>query len=114
MTIKLIPLAFGVFAFVALPPIGPVRADAVDGHWCHTTDGRMSISGPNIVTPGGAQMLGLYGRHSFSYVVPAAETGSGTTLNMILIDDDTVHLTNGANTTAAAPQIWHRCPADVS
>ncbi len=74
----------------------------------------MSISGLQIVTPGGTRMRGLYGRHSFSYVVPTAETGAGATLDMILIDDDTVHLTNGVTSAAAALQIWHRCAADIS
>ncbi len=75
----------------------------------------MTISGPDIVTPGGTQTRGVYGRHSFSYTVPAAEPRAGTTLFMTLIDDDTVHLRDGANTAAPpAPQVWHRCRATTS
>ncbi len=102
------------FALALLLPMGTAQADAIDGHWCHTNAGRMSIGGPDIVTPGRTQMQGNYGRHSFSYVVPAAEPGAGANLFMILIDDDTVHLTNGSTTVSQTPQIWHRCPAPVS
>ena len=106
--------AFGGLVLAVLLPTGAAQADAIDGDWCHTEAGRMEIRGATIVTPGGTQMQGLYGRHSFSYKVPAAEPGAGATLNMILIDDDTVHLANGADAASAAPQIWRRCPETVS
>ena len=105
-------LAFASPALALLLPTSVARADAIDGHWCHTQDGRMEISGPAIVTPGGTQMQGTYGRHSFSYTVPAAEPDAGATVDMILIDDDTVHLTKGAATSS--PQVWNRCPAPIS
>ena len=107
-------LALAGFSLALLLPTGAARADAIDGNWCHAEVGRMSIRGPDIVTPGGTQLQGTYGRHSFSYVVPAAEPDAGATLFMVLIDDDTVHLTNGESTTNTTPQIWHRCAADVS
>ena len=44
----------------------------------------MSIRGPDIVTPGGHNIRGDYSRHSFSYVVPAGESGAGETVSMIL------------------------------
>jgi hypothetical protein len=97
-----------------LLPTGAALADAIDGHWCHRDVGRLEISGPNIVTPGGVEMQGIYGRHSFSYVVPANEPSAGATLNLILIDDDTVQLTRGANPASQTPQIWNRCPASIS
>ena len=105
-------LTLSIIAATIFLPTGAARADAIDGDWCNAEAGRMEIAGSNIVTPGGTQMQGLYGRHSFSYVVPAAEPEAGTTLNMILIDDDTLHLTKG--TTTAEPQTWLRCPASVS
>ena len=111
---RLFACAFGTFALALLLPMGTAQADAIDGHWCHADAGRMSISGPDIVTPRGTQMQGNYGRHSFSYVVPAAEPGAGANLFMILIYDDTVHLTNGSTTVLQTPQIWHRCAAPVS
>lgn len=109
---RLTLVAMGSLTFAILLPTSAARADAIDGHWCNTEAGRMEINGPNIVTPGGTQMQGDYGRHSFSYIVPAAEPAAGATLNMFLIDDDTVHLTNGG--TAQTPQVWRRCLATVS
>ncbi len=114
MVLRYSLLALGVVASAVLLPTSPARADAIDGNWCHAEAGRMSIRGPDIVTPGGTRMQGNYGRHSFSYDVPAAEPGAGATLFMLLIDDETVHLTIGENTANSAPQIWHRCAADVS
>lgn len=39
----------------------PALADAIDGDWCHTKDGRrFTIRGPEIVTPGGKKMQGDY------------------------------------------------------
>jgi hypothetical protein len=114
MAKKLSLLALAGFSLAVLLPTGAARADAIDGNWCHTEVGRMSIRGPDIVTPGGTQMQGTYGRHSFSYDVPAGEPGAGATLFMLLVDDETVHLTKGEGTANAAPQIWHRCAADVS
>ena len=114
MTARLTLLALAGFAVALLLPTSTARADAIDGNWCHGEAGRMSIRGPEIVTPGGTQMQGTYGRHSFSYVVPAAEPGAGATLFMVLINDETVHLTVGENTANEAPQIWRRCAADVS
>lgn len=111
---RLLVLACGSLALAILLPTSVAHADAIDGHWCHTEDGRMEISGPAIVTASGTQMQGTYGRHSFSYTVPAAEPAAGATVDMILIDDDTVHLTKDPATMAQTPQVWHRCPAPIS
>lgn len=106
-------IAFGCFALTLLLPSGAARADAIDGHWCHPKDGRMSISGPDIVTPGGTRMRGNYGRHSFSYAVPAAEPGAGSTLQMVQLNEETIHVARDA-TGETPPQVWHRCQAPVS
>jgi hypothetical protein len=110
---KLSPLAFGCFALTLLLPSGAARADAIDGHWCHPKDGRMSISGSDIVAPGGTRMLGNYGRHSFSYVVLAAEPGAGSTIQMVQLNEETIHVARDA-TGETPPQVWHRCQAAVS
>ena len=94
---------------------GPARADAIDGHWCRAESGRMTISGPSIVTPAGTETQGNYQRHAFSYVVPAGEPGAGLTIYMVLLNEDTVHLTRGNSTASSSPpEEWRRCPADVS
>ena len=109
---RLLVLAGGSLALAILLPTSVAHADAIDGHWCYIEDGRMEISGPAIVTASGTRMQGIYDRHAISYIVPAAEPAAGATVDMILIDDDTVHLTKGAS--ASSPQVWNRCPAPIS
>ena len=92
----------------------PAFADAIDGDWCYWVDGRrFSIRGPDIVTPGGAHIQGNYSRHAFSYVVPAAEPGSGKSIFMTLLDENTVHLRVG-EAFAGDPETWIRCSPSVS
>ncbi len=114
MTARPTLLALTSCVLALLLPAGAAHADAIDGNWCYEEAGRMSIQGPEIITPGGTQMQGTYGRHSFSYVVPAAEPGAGTQIFMVLVDENTVHLTDGQRTAGVTPQIWRRCPADIS
>ena len=65
----------------------------------------MSINGPEIVTPGGTQMKGDYDRHGFRYVVPKREQPAGAEVDMVLINDDTLHVTVGKGAT----KTWRRC-----
>jgi hypothetical protein len=80
------------------------RADAIDGQWCLASS-HFEISGPNIRTPGGNQITGNYDRHGFSYVVPAGEEHAGIQVVMVLLNEETVHLTRGS----APPETWRRC-----
>jgi hypothetical protein len=92
----------------------PAFADAIDGDWCHAADGRrFSIRGPDIVTPGGAHLQGNYGRHAFSYAVPAPEPGAGNTVFMTLLDENTVHLRLG-EAYPGNPETWFRCSPTTS
>jgi hypothetical protein len=94
---------------------GPAFADAIDGDWCHQASGRrLSIRGPQIVTPGGKQMEGDYSRHWFTYVIPAPEPGAGATAYMQLLDENTVHLRVGAEVSVANPETWIRCSPTTS
>jgi hypothetical protein len=91
---------------------GSALADAIDGDWCHTKDGRrFSIRGPEIVTPGGKKMQGDYSRHFFSYAVPAPEPGAGQTVFMTLVDENTVNLRLGS---AGVTEVWLRCSPSTS
>jgi hypothetical protein len=93
-----------VILFAALGA-GSARADAIDGNWC-SRDGRsMSISGPQIVTPGGTRMKGDYDRHGFRYVVPAAEKPAGAKVDMSLVDEETLYVRVGAGPV----KTWRRC-----
>jgi hypothetical protein len=90
------------------------RADAIDGDWCFQNR-RLSIEGPDLVTPGGKRMTGEYDRHAFQYVVPAGERGAGGKVFMVLIDDDTMMLKLGQQPMSTGEgETWRRCAPQVS
>ena len=88
------------------------RADAIDGNWCQPDGRHMEIRGPSIVTVGGNGIQGNYTRHAFSYVIPAAEPGAGQTVQMVLLNEDTVQLMwpdAAVRPPRNAQEIWRRC-----
>lgn len=107
-----LPVLFLVFTFAAVVflPASPALADKIDGNWCYMTR-TMSIDGPNIVTPGGTRMVGLYHRHGFEYTVPVGEADAGADVEMIQFDEYTIQVTTTPGTTAGAArtEIWKRC-----
>jgi len=88
------------------------HADAIDGNWCSDGGRRLSIVGPTVVTPGGAQLEGSYSRHSFIYTAPATEPDGGQEVTMRLLNDTAVQIQFGSGT--AKIQTWHRCTATTS
>jgi hypothetical protein len=88
----------------------PALADSIDGNWCHQNGRRMMISGPSIVTPAGTKAQGDYGRHDFTYVVPATDPGAGTTIRMVLMGEMHVRVQEGD----AAAVVWDRCGPSIS
>jgi len=93
----------------------PAAADAIDGSWCHPDGRRLSIRGPEIVTPGGNKLSGNYDRHGFSYVVPATEPSGGQTYVMTLLNEQTVRARIGANPAGSDPaEVWNRCGPSIS
>lgn len=114
----LIPLrpAALVLAAVVVFDLSPVRADAIDGNWCNGVK-RLEISGEKIVTPGGNTLQGIYGRHDFTYTVPAGEPGAGATVDMDLLGDDDMRLWpkgRSPDPASAGAQMLKRCAAPVS
>jgi hypothetical protein len=99
-----------VVAAVLAWPAG-ARADAIDGDWCRGDGKRMTIRGPDIVTPAGKQTRGEYTRHNFSYVVPADEAGAGATVQIVLRGEYLALSRQGENTEW---QEWRRCSATTS
>ena len=101
-------------SLLALPLLalsaGAALADAIDGDWCHGDGRRLSINGPDIVTPGGTELKGDYDRHHFSYVVPAAEPGAGGTVTLVLLSEILMHL----KPPAGEEQTWRRCGKPIS
>jgi len=89
---------------------GTALADAIDGDWCYSDGKRLSISGPDIVTPGGLQTKGNYDRHHFSYVVPATEPGAGSTVTMVLLSEIMMRL----KPPEGDEQTWRRCGKPIS
>jgi hypothetical protein len=92
----------------------PAFADSIDGNWCHNDGRRLTIRGPEIVTPGGKQMEGNYSRHYFNYTVPAPEPGAGETIFMMLANENTVYLRRGEPATGVPQEIWVRCAPSIS
>lgn len=88
------------------------QADAIDGNWCHSSHGNLEIRGENIITPGGAQMTGTYTRHTFRYVSPEGERAANQTINMAIVDDETLHLL--VEDTGNGIEVWQRCRVNVS
>lgn len=100
-------------AVVTLVTAGSALADAIDGDWCRHDEGkRMSIRGPEIVTPGGQRTRGDYSRHAFDYVIPAGEAGAGDKVWIVLLSENLAHARQGSET--APVQVWDRCQPGVS
>jgi len=102
----------GAGMLLLLAASGGALADAIDGDWCRDDGKRMSIDGPNIVTPGGHNIKGDYSRHAFNYVVPPGETGAGETVAIVLLSEYLAHARQGAAT--APVQVWNRCQPGIS
>jgi hypothetical protein len=109
MGLRFIGTTLGLSTLVLAIP--SARADAIDGAWCHDPAQRMVINGPSIVTPAGTKTQGDYARHYFSYVVPAGDPGAGSTVQMRLLNEETVQVRAGEN---APVETWHRCGPDIS
>ena len=108
-------LAACLVALALLAPAGHAWADAIDGHWCFADGRRLSISGPDLVTPGGKRMTGEYDRHAFAYVVPGGEPGAGATVFMVQLDEETIWVKIGTPPSAAGDsETWRRCSERIS
>jgi len=81
-------------------------ADAIDGNWCSADGVRsFSINGPRIVTSAGIETTGNYSRHAFSFVVPEGHHDAAMHIDMQLLNEQEVRVTEGS----ATPEVWHRC-----
>ncbi len=108
-------LVSGFVALALLAPSERAWADAIDGHWCFADGKRLSISGPDLITPGGKRMTGEYDRHAFAYVVPEGEPGAGSNVFMVQLNEETIWLKIGAPPSAAGDsETWRRCSERLS
>lgn len=103
-------LAVSAVLFAALLVPGPALADAIDGNWCHADGRRLTIKGPQLTTPAGAEIDGDYDRHGFAYVVPAAEPDAGATISMVLLSETEMRMKAPSN----PDQLWRRCSKPIS
>ena len=90
----------------------PGFADAIDGNWCFKDGRSMIIRGARITLPGGAEIDGNYARHSYSYTVPENHDRAGSVVTMVLVNDNTIHLTPGGGSSVplkSAVEVWNRC-----
>jgi len=84
----------------------PILADSIDGNWCEPSNGRaIRIEGEKAVTPGGQAVIGAYSRHEYIYKVPPDEPGAGGLVQMHLLSETKVEVTEPAQ----SPVIWNRC-----
>jgi hypothetical protein len=104
-----------VAAIAVLTVLAPsvALADAIDGDWCSPDSKlRLTIAGPDIVTPGGHRIQGDYTRHAFSYIVPASEPGAGKKAEMILMGEYAMQFKAGP--VVPTDQVWRRCSKESS
>lgn len=83
----------------------PAAADEISGDWCSEMGHHVRIEGATIISPGGQETFGSYGRHAFEYVIPEGEADAGAWVLMRQQSEERVIVTyDGEN-----PQPWHRC-----
>ncbi len=79
----------------------PIKRDPL---WCDGDGRNMQINGPRIVTPTGAEILGRYSRHAFTYEV--AQADAGATVSMVLVNESTIHLRRSGGASPTPPEAF--------
>ncbi len=100
-----------LFILVASAAQAQISPPALDGDWCRADGKRLSVKGPDIVTPGGKPLRADYARAFASWVIPEGEPNAGITVTMMLVGSDRAHMREGAADTP--PEEWRRCPASA-
>lgn len=96
----------GLLAFAAISTFPfEVHADAIDGNWCNKKGQHININGPRIKTPEGANIVGNYDRHSFSYKSTSSGEHANKNIRMQLLSDDLMQMT----LPDGVIQDWRRC-----
>ncbi len=89
---------------LALLP-GFALADEISGHWCSDLGAHVFIQGNRIQSPGGQMTDGIYGHHSYAYVVPEGEKDAGLKVFMQQLSEARVLVTTEGRDT----EEWRRC-----
>lgn len=103
-------IAAALFMCVSSPSQAQNLLHALDGNWRHADGKRLSVKGPDVVTPGGKPLRADYARTFASWVIPEGEPNAGMTITMMLLGADRAHTREGAADTP--PLEWRRCPAE--
>jgi len=74
---------------------GLVYADSLDGDWCNPIDGKLTIDGSTISTPGGKSVAGNYGRHRFEYTAPDDDWQAGQSIVIQQFNEQLMELSVG-------------------
>jgi hypothetical protein len=93
--------------FLMLPTAA--HADAIDGSWCSEHGGHISIDGPTLMIAGKEPITGKYGRHAFTYVIPAGEADAGKLVYMQLLDEEDMQSFVIEEGKPGAQENWKRC-----
>lgn len=102
--------AIAVASLILAASAAPALADRIDGDWCDAKGNSISIDGPRIKTPGGANIIGQYARHEFLYTAPKEDADAGRQVYLRIFSDDdmaSVHLKDAK--ADGEPVMWHRC-----
>lgn len=90
--------------------IAGAHADAIDGDWCAVEGGKtLTINGPSIRIPSGAEITGQYDRHAFRYVAPAGDPEAGQEIMMRIYSDDDMRLVRLVGGEEQPEEQWRRC-----
>lgn len=87
----------------------PALADRIDGDWCSTDGKHLSIEGPRIMIPSGAEISGQYDRHQFRYSGPAGDPEAGQTIEMQQLSDEEMRLQRTTGGEKMPVETWRRC-----
>lgn len=87
----------------------PALADRIDGDWCSDDGKHLSIEGPRIMIPSGAEISGQYDRHQFRYSGPAGDPEAGQTIEMQQLSDEEMWLQRTTGGEKMPVETWRRC-----
>ena len=105
------PAIAALFMVMAAAAQAQSPLPALDGDWCRADGKRLSVKGPDVVTPGGKPLRADYARAFASWVIPEGEPNAGITVTMMLVGSDRAHMREGAADTP--PEEWRRCAANA-
>ncbi len=80
-------------------------ADSLDGDWCNPIDGKLTVDGSTIITPGGKSVTGNYGRHRFDYTAPDGDWQAGQSIVIQQFSEQLMELSVGGQ----PGQKWRPC-----